>query len=145
VEPQAETQEAGGAEELLLDLTSKNTTRSIKDFSPEGIKLESNLEGTAKGVYDATFYATITMLVKPDRTIDYEVRQIHTTSGGESVLVYYKGTSIIESPTRNRFVGETTFQTGSKDLAWLNGIKARHEGEYDPVAGENHFQIFGTR
>jgi hypothetical protein len=62
----------GAAEELLLELTSKNTTRSIKDFAPEGIRLESNLEGEAKGVYDATFYATITMLVKPDRTIDYE-------------------------------------------------------------------------
>jgi hypothetical protein len=145
VEPQTQSRDARGAEELLLDLTSKNTTRSIKDFSPEGIKLESNLEGTAKGVYDATFYATITMLVKPDRTIDYEVRQIHTTSDGDSVLVYYKGTSIIESPTRNKFVGETTFQTRSKNLGWLNGIKARHEGEYDPVAGENHFQIFGIR
>ena len=143
--PEAGSQQSDGPEELLLELTSKNTTRSIKDFAPEGIRLESNLEGEAKGVYDATFYATITMLVKPDRTIDYEVRQIHTTSGGESVLVYYKGTSIIESPTRNRFVGETTFQTGSKDLAWLNDIKARHEGEYDPVAGEIHFQIFGTR
>jgi len=27
------------------------------------------------------------MLVKPDRTIDYEVRQIHTTSDGDTVLV----------------------------------------------------------
>jgi hypothetical protein len=28
--------------------------------------LESDLEGEARGVYDATIYATITMLVKPD-------------------------------------------------------------------------------
>jgi len=75
---QMESQHADANEELLLELKSKNTTRSIKDFSPEGIRLESNLEGEAKGVYNATFYATITMLVKPDRTIDYEVRQIHT-------------------------------------------------------------------
>ena len=109
---------ADAKEELLLELKSKNTTRSIKDFSPEGIRLESNLEGEAKGVYNATFYATITMLVKPDRTIDYEVRQIHTTSDGDTVLVYYKGKSIIESPTHNKFVGETTFQTSSKKLAW---------------------------
>jgi len=81
---QMESQHADANEELLLELKSKNTTRSIKDFSPEGIRLESNLEGEAKGVYDATFYATITMLVKPDRTIDYEVRQIHTTSDGDT-------------------------------------------------------------
>jgi len=136
---------ADAKEELLLELTSKNTTRSIKDFSPEGIRLESNLEGEAKGVYNATFYATITMLVKPDRTIDYEVRQIHTTSDGDTVLVYYKGKSIIESPTHNKFVGETTFQTSSKKLAWLNGMKARHEGEYNPVAGENDFRVYGKR
>jgi len=132
-------------EELLLTLTSKNTTRSIKDFAPEGIRLESNLEGEAKGVYNAKFYATITMLVKPDRTIDAETRQIHTTSDGDTVLVYYKTTSIIVSPTQNKFVGETTFQTSSKKLAWLNRVKARVEGEYDPVAGENHYRVYGTR
>ena len=45
------SQHADGQEELLLELKSKNTTRSIKDFSAEGISLESNLEGEAKGVY----------------------------------------------------------------------------------------------
>ena len=95
---QMESQHADANEELLLELKSKNTTRSIKDFSPEGISLESNLEGEAKGVYNATFYATITMLVKPDRTIDYEVRQIHTTSDGDTVLVYYKGRASSRAP-----------------------------------------------
>jgi hypothetical protein len=59
--------------------------------------------------------------------------------------VYYKGKSIIESPTHNKFVGETTFQTSSKKLAWLNGMNARHEGEYNPVAGENDFRVYGKR
>src|SRR4029079_15495750 len=97
----------------------------------EGIRLESNLEGEAKGVYNATFYATITMLVKTDRTLDYEARQIHTTSDSDTVLVYYKGSSIIESPSHNKFVGETTFQTASKTLACLTGMPARPEGEQD--------------
>lgn len=57
--------------------------------------------------------------------------------------MYYKGKSIVESPTHNRFVGVTTFQTSSKKLAWLNGMKARHEGEYNPVAGENDFRVYG--
>jgi hypothetical protein len=132
-------------EELLLELRGKNTTRTVKDFSPSGIRLEDNLEGESKGVYNATFYGTITLLAKPDRTIDYEVRQIDTTSDGDTVLVYYKGKSFIESPTHNRFEGETTFQTASKKLAWLNGIKGRVEGGYDPVKGENTFRIYGKR
>ena len=132
-------------DELLLELKGKNTTRTIKDFSLEGLRFENNLEGESKGVYNATFYATIKGLARPDGTIDYEVRQIDTTSEGETILLYYNGKSIIESPTHNRFVGENTFQTRSKKLAWLNGFKARHEGEYNPVPGENNFRVYGKR
>ena len=85
---------------------AKNTTRTVKDFSPEGIRLEDNLEGESKGVYNASFYGTINLLAKPDGTIDYEVRQIDTTSDGDTVLLYFKGKSIIESPTHNKFVGD---------------------------------------
>ncbi len=92
-----ESQGAEGKEELLLELKGKNTTRTIKDFSPAGIRLENNLEGYAKGIYNATYYATIDALVKPDGTIDYETRQIHTTDDGDTVLVDYKGKSIRES------------------------------------------------
>lgn len=140
-----ESQRADAKEELLLELKGKNTTRTVKDFSLEGMRLENNLEGESKGVYNARFYATIYLLAKPDRTIDYEVRQIDTTSDGDTILLYFKGKSIIESPTHNRFEGETTFQTSSKKLAWLNGIKARHEGEYNPVMGENNFRVYGKR
>jgi len=35
-----ESQDADANEELLLELKSKNTTRSIKDFAPEGIRLK---------------------------------------------------------------------------------------------------------
>jgi hypothetical protein len=140
-----ESQHADGKEELLLELKAKNTTRTVKDFSPEGIRLEDNLEGESKGVYNASFYGTINLLAKPDGTIDYEVRQIDTTSDGDTILLYFKGKSIIESPTHNRFVGMNTFQTSSKKLAWLNGIKARHEGEYNPVTGENNFRVYGKR
>jgi hypothetical protein len=127
-----ESQQAEPKEELLLELRGKNTTRTIKDFSSAGIRLENNLEGEVKGIYNATYYATIDALVKPDGTIDYETRQIHTTDDGETVLVDYKGKSVRESPTHNKFVGENTFQTSSKKLAWLNGLKSRHEGEYNP-------------
>ncbi len=75
-----ESQHADAQEELLLELRGKNTTRSIKDFSAEGIRLESNLEGDCKGVYNATYYATITMLVKPDRTIRASSRAPPTIS-----------------------------------------------------------------
>ena len=140
-----ESQSSEGKEELLLEIKARNTTRTIKAFSPAGIRIENNLEGEAKGIYNATYYATIDALVKPDGTIEHETRQIHTTDEGETVLVDFTGTSIRESPTHNRFVGENTFQTASKKLAWLNGIKSRHEGEYNPVTGEQNLRVYGKR
>jgi hypothetical protein len=139
------TRSAEGKEELLLELKGKNTTRTIKAFSPAGIRLENNLEGEAKGIYNATYYATIDALVKTDGTIEHETRQIHTTDEGETVLVDFTGKSIRDSPTHNTFVGENTFQTSSKKLAWLNGIKSRHEGEYNPVTGEQNLRVYGKR
>ncbi|NEN07598.1 hypothetical protein G3T36_17200 [Diaminobutyricibacter tongyongensis] len=132
-------------EELLLEFTGHNTTRSIKAFAPEGISLESNLEGEAHGVFDSTFYATFDALAKPDGTIEYETRQIHTTTDGQTVLIELSGTSTRVSPTQNRFVGQNTFRTASEQLGWLNGITARHEGEYDPVVGEQRVRVYGTR
>jgi hypothetical protein len=140
-----EAQYAEAKEELLLESKAKNTTRTIKDFSPAGIRLEDNFEGESKGVYNATLYGTINALVKPDGTNEYEVRQIDTTSDGDSILLYFKGKSIRETPTHNRFVGENTFQTASKKLRWLNGIKGRHEGEYNPVTGEQTLRVYGKR
>src|SRR5260370_29414039 len=95
-------------EELLLELKGKNTTRTIKAFSPAGIRLENNLEGEAKGIYNATYYATIDALVKPDGTIQHETLQIHTTHDGDTVLVDFTGKSIREIPTHNRFIGDNT-------------------------------------
>lgn len=132
-------------EQLLLELRGHNTTRTIKDFSPAGIRLENDLEGEAKGIFNSTYYATIDALVKPDGTIDYVTRQIHTTDDSETVLLTFTGKSIRESPTHNRFVGENTFQTPSKKLAWLNGLKSRHDGEYNPVTGEQNLRVYGTR
>ena len=40
------------------------------------------------------------------------------------------------------FFGENTFQTSSKKLAWLNGIRSRDEGEYNPVTGEQNLRVY---
>lgn len=136
---------AEAGEQLLIELKGRNTTRTIKDFTAEGIKLENDLEGEITGIYDATYYATIDALIKPNGTIDYTTRQIHTTGDGETILCTFTGTSIRESPTHNRFVGENTFQTGSQKFAWLNGLKSRHDGEYNPVTGEQTLRVYGKR
>lgn len=140
-----ESEPADTKEELLLELKAKNTTRTVKDFSPAGISLEDNFEGQSTGVYTANHYGTITVLIRPDGTNEYEVRQIDTTNDGETILLYFKGKSVRETPTHNKFIGENTFQTASTSLAWLNGLKARHEGEYNPATGIETLRVYGSR
>jgi hypothetical protein len=140
-----ESKPAETKEELLLELKAKNTTRTVNNFSPEGISLEDNFEGESTGVYKATHYGTITVLIRPDGTNEYEVRQIDTTTDGDTILLYFKGKSVRETPTHNMFVGANTFQTASKSLAWLNGLEARHEGEYNPVTGIETLRVYARR
>jgi hypothetical protein len=54
-----------------------------------------------------------------------------------------KGKSKTETPTKISFEGETTFQTASKKLAWLNNVKARHKGTANPVTGEAAYSLYG--
>jgi hypothetical protein len=140
-----ESEPAETDDELLLTLKAKNTTRGVKDFSDAGISLEDNFEGESNGVYNASHYGTITVLIRPDGTNEYEVRQIDTTKDGDVILLYFTGKSVRETPTHNKFVGDNTFQTASTSLAWLNGLKARHEGEYNPVTGIETLRVYGKR
>jgi hypothetical protein len=140
-----ESQPGETDDELLLTLKAKNTTRTVKDFSAAGISLEDNFEGESTGVYNASHYGTITVLIRPDGTNEYEVRQIDTTKDGDVILLYFTGKSVRETPTHNKFVGDNTFQTASTSLAWLNDLKARHEGEYNPATGIETLRVYRRR
>ena len=90
------------------------------------------------------FELTLRRRVRPAAATRHPQRQL-ATDEGDTVLVDFTVKSIRESATRNRFEGENTFQTASKKLAWLNGTKSRHEGEYNPVTGEQNLRVYATR
>lgn len=138
-----EAQYAEAKEELIGELKAKTTTITIKDFTPAGVRAEYNVQGEVKGRLNAMHIETATALFKPDGTIEYEDRAIQTTSDGDAVLLTEKGMARQESPTRISYAGETTFQTASKKLAWLNTTKGRHEGTYNPATGELSGKLYG--
>jgi len=138
-----EAQYAEAKEELIGELREKITTITVKDFSPAGIRVEYNSEGEVTGRYNARHIETVSGLVKPDGSSDYEARAIDTTSDGDTILITAKGKGMVETPTKSRFEGEHTFQTASKKLAWLNTVKGRHEGTYNPATGEVSIRLYG--
>lgn len=137
-----EAQYAEAKEEFLGDLKEKTTTITIKDFTPAGVRAEYNQQGEARGRINSRHIETVSALFKPDGTVEYEGRGVDTTSDGETFLVTSKGKGKQESPTLIRFEGESSYQTGSKKLAWLNTTKGRHEGTYDTVTGEASIRLY---
>jgi len=109
--------------ELIVELKSKNTTTTIKDFTPAGVRLEFNAEGEVKGSFNAAHMETVSVLAKSDGTNEWEAKVIEMTKDGDMVIAMSKGTGRQESPTVGRFEGDVTFQTSSKKLAWLNTTK----------------------
>ena len=137
-----ETQYAETKEDLIAEVKEKTTTVTVKDFTPLGIRAEYNLQGEVKGKYNARHIETVTVLFKPDGTVEYEARGINTTSDGEIVLETAKGKGTMGTPT-GPFEGETTFQTASKKLAWLNTVKARHQGTANLMTDEESYKLYG--
>jgi hypothetical protein len=131
-----EAQYSKAKEELLLDLKSKTTTVTVKEFSPTGVRFEVNYIGDVTGKYNARRTETVNVIMKPDGTIDYETRKVDFTSDGDVVLINGKGSGRMESPTKLGWEGEDSFKTASKKLAWLNSTKARTVGTQDIITQE---------
>ena len=66
-------------EEFLGELSEKTTSVTIKEFTPDGVLISYNLQGTQKGQYDATHMETVDALFKPDGTYEFEARGIDQT------------------------------------------------------------------
>src|SRR6059036_3930056 len=86
-----EAQYAEAKEDLIVELKEKTTTITVKDFSPAGIRVDYNSEGEVTGMYNARHIETVSGLVKPDGSSEYEARAIDTTSDGDTILITAKG------------------------------------------------------
>jgi hypothetical protein len=132
-------------EEFLGELAEKTTSVTIREFTPEGVRMSYNLQGTVKGAFDATHMETVDALFKPDGVYDFEARGIDQTRDGDMVLTLAKGTGKMVSPTTIQAEGSVTYQTLSKNLEWLNSAKGRFEGTYDQTTGEFIAKVFARR
>ncbi|HVH14713.1 MAG TPA: hypothetical protein VNA15_03220 [Candidatus Angelobacter sp.] len=135
-----ETQYAEAEEELIAEVKEKATTITIKDFTPAGVRAEYNVQGETRGRYNARHIETVNVLFKPDGIVEYESKGIDTTPDGEIVLITSKGKGTMG--LTGSFEGESTFQTPSKKLAWLNNIKGLHRGTMNLMTDEASYKLY---
>ncbi len=132
-------------EEFLGELTEKTTSVTIREFTPEGVRISYNLQGQMRGQYDASHMETVDAIFKPDGTYEFEARGLDQTDDGDMVLISAKGVGRQVSPTAIQAEGEATFQTASKKLAELNSRKGRFEGTYNVPTGEFTAKVFARK
>ncbi len=118
---------------------------TIRDITPDGIKLELNFEGQTKGKVEGRYYGTSSLVQKIDKTIDLDTKIIETTHDGEMLVYYGKGHGKITSPDWNDWQAEVEFMTMSPKYAWLNGKKALVEGLTNIGKGEINAKIYELR
>ena len=132
-------------EEFFGELAEKTTSVTIREFTPDGVRMSYNLQGTMKGQYDAAHMETVDATFKSDGTYEFVARGIDQTTDGEMILVMGKGTGRQVSPTSVQAEGEATYMTQSKKFDWLNSAKGRFEGTFNAASGEFVAKIFAQR
>ncbi len=140
---QAQTQMSKG--ELLYEIQGKTVTRTVKEITPHGVRLQMNDEGQATGKYNAGMINTVNVFLKPDGTNEWENKGIQTTRDGDFVVVSGRGTGRMANPTTATWQGEIAFMTQSPKLAWLNNTKGWVEGTGDMTQNTYQAKVYAKK
>ena len=132
-------------EEFLGELAEKTTSVTIREFTPDGVRISYNLQGKVRGQYDADHMETVEAIFKQDGTYEVEALGIDQTTEGDMILIRGKGTGKQLSPTSVHAEGEATYMTQSKNLGWLNSAKGRFEGTYTTTNGVFVAKVFAQK
>ena len=139
---QAQVEKAKG--ELIGEFRNRIVTTTVKEVSPDGVRLEVNIEGEIKGKLNAISIDTTNVLFKTDGTYEYETKSVATTMEGDTVVLWGNGTGRSTSPMTASFEGEVHYMTQSPGLAWLNNTSARTEGTVDRMSREIQGKAYKT-
>src|SRR3989440_12258899 len=108
---QVEVVENMTEEEFLGELAEKTTSVTLREFTPDGVRISYNLQGKVRGQYDADHMETVEAIFKQDGTYEFEALGIDQTTEGDMILIRGKGTGKQVSPTSVLAEGEATYMT----------------------------------
>src|SRR5689334_14638234 len=108
---QTQTQKTG---DLLGEIRGKTISRTVKDITPLGVRLELNNEGKfVGGKYTANHIETVNVFQGLDGSLQWETKGLDMTSEGETVVFSGRGTGKATGPVTISAVGETVYMTQS--------------------------------
>jgi len=110
---------------------------------PEGMRLNMPFSGeidgpSISGKVEGTNY----VLLRPDGVAVLHAHAVVTTVGGDLVSVEIRGLSTTTVDGRQAVKGSVTYQTGSKEFAWLNSTVGIVDGFTDLRTMEMNANIY---
>ncbi len=131
--------------ELLFEAKEKTMAINIKEFSPEGAKLDIMVGGTVSGKITGQIMTTHNSLMKPDGTGSADVKSM-IFSNGEAIMVMgtANGTMVDPAPIE-KIEEKLTFMTASKNLAYLNTTKGWADASYNMATGEYSAKVYAVK
>jgi hypothetical protein len=131
--------------ELLFEGKENTTSVNIKEFSPEGTKLDITVAGKVSGKVTGQIMSTHSILMKPGGTSELDLKSI-IFSNGEPIFILGKANGKIVDPTPiGKIEANLTFQTPSQKLAYLNTTKGWSEALYNMATGEYTFKVYAVK
>jgi len=124
---------------------SKTVTTTIRDITPEGVKMELNWQGKATGKLAGMTTGTTTIVSKTDGSSTWEDKLIGMTEKGEMFVAWGKGTGKMTTPGTTVWEGEAQAMSQSPGLSWLNNMKFKSTGTADMAKGEAHGQFADSK
>ncbi len=123
--------------ELKGEFHGKRITATIKEVSPNGVRIDNNDEGEYKeGKFDFRYMQTNSVLLKPDGTAEWESKGISNTKEGDTVVYWGKGTAHSTGQNNASWEGELHRMTTSPRLSALNNTTLWVEAKGNMATGE---------
>ena len=132
--------------ELLFEGKENTSSVNIREFSPQGAKLDFTVAGKVSGKISGLIMTTHNALLRADGTGEADVRSLIFTKDGEPIFVWGKAHGKLVDPTPTmRIEEDLSFQTPSQKLAYLNTTKGSSEGYENLATGEFSFKVYAVR
>ena len=131
--------------EPMATIQEKVLSRTIKEITPFGVRIELNLVGRISGeLYTAQHMETVSLFQKTDGTFESEARAIETTKEGDVFVIQYKGSG--KQTGLATLWGEAVgiIMTQSKKFTSLNNSMVRAEVNANVATGEvqvNYYKV----
>ncbi len=131
--------------ELLFEGKENTMAINLKEFTPEGAKLDIMVSGKVSGKVTGQIMTTHNALMKTDGTGSADVRSM-IFSNGEGIMVMGKATGKMVDPTPIQKIEENlTFMTMSKQFEYLNSTKGWADATYNLATGEYSFKVYAVK